>query len=218
MRARWGSSPLARGLQSQALNLCSASRIIPARAGFTELHMKADAIDGDHPRSRGVYMSGESSVFYVSGSSPLARGLRQPLPPCLLPHRIIPARAGFTLTENRADAGRTDHPRSRGVYQTIFFGTIFHYGSSPLARGLRGWGSRHALGCRIIPARAGFTTPIFNRLLHRGDHPRSRGVYDVKSVAAKPINGSSPLARGLLSFGFSGRITCRIIPARAGFT
>ena len=53
--ASTGSSPLARGLRSLYLNVTRATGIIPARAGFTELHSRLRAIDGDHPRSRGVY-------------------------------------------------------------------------------------------------------------------------------------------------------------------
>ena len=50
-------------------------------------------------------------------------------------------------------------------------------GSSPLARGLRGWdGGGEALN-RIIPARAGFTISRRKIGAAGGDHPRSRGVY-----------------------------------------
>ena len=52
-----------------------------------------------------------------SGSSPLARGLRD------IPHeirqggRIIPARAGFTHRYGDPARWAEDHPRSRGVYR-----------------------------------------------------------------------------------------------------
>ena len=50
------------------------------------------------------------------------------------------------------------------------------------------------------------------------DHPRSRGVYDLPSDAEIPVDGSSPLARGLLGhLGVVG-VPKGIIPARAGFT
>ena len=71
-------------------------------------------------------------------------------------------------------------------------------GSSPLARGLL-VGLRDAvLKVGIIPARAGFTPPNWRRIMLRGDHPRSRGVY--RSGRSRPVH--SPW----------------IIPARAGFT
>ena len=51
-----------------------------------------------------------------------------------------------------------------------------------------------------------------------GDHPRSRGVYRILSLAFARVTGSSPLARGLHS-EFRLRVArLRIIPARAGFT
>ena len=71
---------------------------------------------------------------------------------------IIPARAGFTPYDTRADeiaAGSSplarglrvitgadityalDHPRSRGVYERLPLTLIAQWGSSPLARGLR---------------------------------------------------------------------------------
>ena len=50
-----GSSPLARGLLSQALTVSEEVGIIPARAGFTSTTVRLSSRDQDHPRSRGVY-------------------------------------------------------------------------------------------------------------------------------------------------------------------
>ena len=153
--------------------------------------------------------------------------------------RIIPARAGFTLSRGivlctTRDHPRSrgvyaisppeyrrrspDHPRSRGVYGAHSTMTSSPYGSSPLARGLRGaLLRRRGLG-RIIPARAGFTdlAPIGQHLSR--DHPRSRGVYADASVQCCGAAGSSPLARGLPGIGVGGGRGRGIIPARAGFT
>ena len=90
----------------------------------------------DHPRSRGVYTSKGRPALSASGSSPLARGLLINDITDGGAHRIIPARAGFTVERQAgpvrlgiipARAGFTscgigsvfegaDHPRSRGVY------------------------------------------------------------------------------------------------------
>ena len=71
-----GSSPLARGLPD-ALNPRDESvRIIPARAGFTRRRPAHGRRPPDHPRSRGVYLSGLGHLGHWFGSSPLARGLR----------------------------------------------------------------------------------------------------------------------------------------------
>ena len=135
----------------------------------------------------------------------------------------------------------TDHPRSRGVYSAFDPVDNPGDGSSPLARGLRGRWTARSPGIWIIPARAGFTnvplwatpfesiygsSPLARGLLEcvtnatqKGlDHPRSRGVYRHRALAARRISGSSPLARGLHRTDAPSRIIQRIIPARAGFT
>ena len=195
----WGSSPLARGLP------CPRA---PGRRSRS-----------DHPRSRGVYALRSRPASGWAGSSPLARGLRAaPWPPW---------------------PGRWDHPRSRGVYVIgIFIGAVI-VGSSPLARGLPvGGGGVHGSSVgssplarglralprllrepgRIIPARAGFTSPYATSPGWHWDHPRSRGVYVDPYDASIAHTGSSPLARGL-PIGGDVRVRLEgIIPARAGFT
>ena len=50
-----GSSPLARGLPWLFAEATETARIIPARAGFTQLEPWRRSTLPDHPRSRGVY-------------------------------------------------------------------------------------------------------------------------------------------------------------------
>ena len=172
----------------------------------------------DHPRSRGVYISVVTDPNALTGSSPLARGLRNPDTKRDEPTRIIPARAGFTYAHAPEVAAVADHPRSRGVYKLSEVATGMTGGSSPLARGLLD--GRHDLvsAFRIIPARAGFTECQLGWRRRLSDHPRSRGVYGRVDRSDAPQPGSSPLARGLRAVhGASVRIS-RIIPARAGFT
>ena len=71
--------------------------------------------------------------------------------------RIIPARAGFTQAQLTHLPQEEDHPRSRGVYGTRKIRGLLVYGSSPLARGLRGAQPLAERQIGIIPARAGFT-------------------------------------------------------------
>ena len=134
----------------------------------------------------------------MGGSSPLARGLLQP--------------AGTP------GPGRSDHPRSRGVYVFVKYCGAGHTGSSPLARGLQVQLGSASWWARIIPARAGFTPPSRLRLRRSGDHPRSRGVYFMGFTNFMIASGSSPLARGLPLRGVTATEARRIIPARAGFT
>ena len=134
----------------------------------------------------------------LTGSSPLARGLRPPKISSSLLIRIIPARAGFTIRPARGVFGAGDHPRSRGVYTMMAALRVVLPGSSPLARGLRREDHHVAARRGIIPARAGFTCCMLERL-------------------ASHV-GSSPLARGLPSLDRVKNDAKRIIPARAGFT
>ena len=91
-----GSSPLARGLRAYSSQGERSGGIIPARAGFTPDPAVVQAIDTDHPRSRGVYRTAGHAFPLRRGSSPLARGLLD-RPYWTRGRRgIIPARAGFT--------------------------------------------------------------------------------------------------------------------------
>ena len=197
LHQRGGSSPLARGLHPAGPGLLGAGGIIPARAGFTPCCGPTPTRSWDHPRSRGVYTGARVPVCPPTGSSPLARGLRErPWEPRGRP-RIIPARAGFTRARRRGSCRRRDHPRSRGVYATGSSKPGGSAGSSPLARGLRGGGAGAVPDLRIIPARAGFTVIGPTRTRRPTDHPRSRGVYPLPTRPPSESAGSSPLARGL---------------------
>ena len=212
-----GSSPLARGLRESEHPGQRLDRIIPARAGFTTPWPPPTRRRRDHPRSRGVYRVIVFTHSRKFGSSPLARGLREAFINLTSWIRIIPARAGFTDAGGNGWRGRADHPRSRGVYQVIFWSSPPRMGSSPLARGLRvaAWAAAWVAG--IIPARAGFTRGPTGGGLH-ADHPRSRGVYAPQPPAGAHRAGSSPLARGLHVYRTDLNALAGIIPARAGFT
>ena len=193
-----GSSPLARGLLSITRAHRAAGGIIPARAGFTPPHVSRERSRGDHPRSRGVYHEWQLRRYPISGSSPLARGLRMRFDSPKTRSRIIPARAGFTSWSVNSLIPRTDHPRSRGVYHVRRRERTRSWGSSPLARGLLVAVRGVEAGVRIIPARAGFTRTPRRPCGPRKDHPRSRGVYAASASLSYPSTW--------------------IIPARAGFT
>ena len=213
-----GSSPLARGLHGWKIAARQKVRIIPARAGFTLYHGLSAQARQDHPRSRGVYGLHRGRGALGAGSFPLARGLLRR--PAGADDRagIIPARAGFTYSRFPGHPAFADHPRSRGVYRPMYQVHSGVLGSSPLARGLRPRFRRRRHHRRIIPARAGFTSPCATGRGRRGDHPRSRGVYPRPSKRERPRTGSSPLARGLRRRAARMVAAGGIIPARAGFT
>ena len=172
-----GSSPLARGLRNLVQHLQVLDRIIPARAGFTDVSKSVSIWESDHPRSRGVYHFRLVAAQVDEGSSPLARGLRRAAINWGSGSRIIPARAGFTARRRCPRRRPRDHPRSRGVYVQVTGAAFDPKGSSPLARGLPGYRIACVRDGRIIPARAGFTTTNISETSISGDHPRSRGVY-----------------------------------------
>ena len=218
MVMRKGSSPLARGLRHASRCEGGRDRIIPARAGFTGRRRHACCAARDHPRSRGVYGVCVDLGIEVSGSSPLARGLREDGGRLAGRPRIIPARAGFTQKSPAQNHTHADHPRSRGVYRDISWKNPLAAGSSPLARGLREIVAGSAAAKGIIPARAGFTNAQFYLYFTKPDHPRSRGVYlRCRWIRIRRL-GSSPLARGLLTIFGAWSGVAGIIPARAGFT
>ena len=215
---RPGSSPLARGLPIAVIYNTDRPGIIPARAGFTRRRNGRPASKRDHPRSRGVYILAGGLSGALDGSSPLARGLRMMEKLSLDLRRIIPARAGFTVSGTPACAYVLDHPRSRGVYETIASDASRISGSSPLARGLLTVAILNSKVAGIIPARAGFTSCSCPACTGPGDHPRSRGVYGIARRWLFPFAGSSPLARGLPRETEEEIVRWWIIPARAGFT
>ena len=111
-----GSSPHTRGLLRGEAAHVGRGGIIPAHAGFTCGRTRPTRSDGDHPRTRGVYLAPPSGTALVRGSSPHTRGL---LPPPVVGGgilRIIPAHAGFTQRYVLGAAESADHPRTRGVY------------------------------------------------------------------------------------------------------
>ena len=214
-----GSSPLARGLLGATREGQKVVRIIPARAGFTDVSPDLMIESADHPRSRGVYLV--KTIL------------------CTTKSRIIPARAGFTHNRITCANAVQDHPRSRGVYalralrlsglHRIIPARAGFTGSGTPSRGRpsdhprsRGVYDGHSLlvnfGHGIIPARAGFTGFRSSFFTVLWDHPRSRGVYSSRTAPPLAGLGSSPLARGLREQDRAPDAEAGIIPARAGFT
>ena len=115
LRSENGSSPLVRGQRVLSIAFGTPERIIPARAGPTQILSFNSALWADHPRSCGANPVFRSIISTVCGSSPLVRGqLVQGQHP-LVADRIIPARAGPTIRTASTTAAATDHPRSCGA-------------------------------------------------------------------------------------------------------
>ena len=151
-----------------------------------------------HPRSRGENSIEETTGALASGSSPLTRGKRSPLPRPLRRLRLIPAHAGKTRPRFRRAPTRRAHPRSRGENARQ---------GGPITSGP--W---------LIPAHAGKTRPILGGLFTDGAHPRSRGENLLAQRQEHMAAGSSPLTRGKRIGESVAHATARLIPAHAGKT
>ena len=213
-----GSSPHARGTPFSLSEETGNTRIIPACAGNTLVHVFVGSALRDHPRMRGEHICHAPASVATVGSSPHARGTleRQALEFALL--GIIPACAGNTSFDSVACGQDQDHPRMRGEHLVMRYDTTKASGSSPHARGTRVVGIGVGLGLGIIPACAGNTTMTAPAAQEMRDHPRMRGEHTLVSRDDETIPGSSPHARGtpgVAEFeGFGGGI----IPACAGNT
>ena len=130
-----GSSPLARGTHSEGRRVRVVSGLIPAHAGNTLKSTHCMALTRAHPCSRGEHVLAETRGEGSYGSSPLARGTCHSVRPSRCSPRLIPARAGNTLSVLARTRLSTAHPRSRGEHFSWITKNRHRVGSSPLARG-----------------------------------------------------------------------------------
>ena len=110
------------------------------------------------------------------------------------------------------------HPRSRGEHDLRDEARGWCRGSSPLARGTHTDASPLPPSAGLIPARAGNTAGASGELTVARAHPRSRGEHRLLRLCSVSEPGSSPLARGTLSFLCRFSLRAGLIPARAGNT
>ena len=75
-QSRLGSPPLARGILCDNAHINKVDRITPACAGNTASGRTARIPYLDHPRLRGEYPLMLSVTLPITGSPPLARGIR----------------------------------------------------------------------------------------------------------------------------------------------
>ena len=159
-----------------------------------------------------------STVGFLMGSSPLARGTPRAFVSMSRLMGLIPARAGNTEAVRLLPDLSRAHPRSRGEHSRLSPIASFQPGSSPLARGTPfyrpAWGPERGL----IPARAGNTFWAACWLSRCWAHPRSRGEHFFLTVKSERNPGSSPLARGTLPSARRDAAAIGLIPARAGNT
>ncbi len=215
---RPGSSPPTRGTPPPQLEGQQGARLIPAHAGNTPPTCCPTSWPPAHPRPRGEHLKSAARALLDVGSSPPTRGTRGRGLDEALPHRLIPAHAGNTLTGIPSVASCTAHPRPRGEHSLVKEESAGSPGSSPPTRGTLLRRRHDELRLRLIPAHAGNTLPWPRCRHRRSAHPRPRGEHARELERARGFIGSSPPTRGtpppdLLPLGEG-----RLIPAHAGNT
>ena len=173
------------------------------------------------------------------GSSPRVRGKPSPDPLYAPARRLIPARAGKTLTRRPLSRRPRAHPRACGENSTICSPGCGGRGSSPRVRGKRrrlGFPIRSLRGSSprvrgkllptcleptafgLIPARAGKTNGTSAHYNVDAAHPRACGENCFDLDISQSSFGSSPRVRGKLHGRHPADGLVGLIPARAGKT
>ena len=132
--------------------------------------------------------------------------------------RLIPARAGKTLSRKHGLLCTRAHPRAGGENFEGGELAACSGGSSPRGRGKLLWSTVESGVKRLIPARAGKTTASSWMRTASSAHPRAGGENTVHILDTLEASGSSPRGRGKPE-GTRGRfLVAGLIPARAGKT
>ena len=171
-----GSSPRVRGKRVPGTRPPVFVRSIPAHAGQTVSPRIQTTCPSDHPRACGANIEHLERQQRKYGSSPRVRGKLRGQPKPASPHRIIPARAGQTLSSFLRMCWDSDHPRACGANASYGYRGGCLRGSSPRVRGKQREGAELRLSGRIIPARAGQTARRSTRRRTSPDHPRACGA------------------------------------------
>ena len=190
-----------RGKPGRARGRERQGRIIPARAGQTTTTRTRPSCAPDHPRACGANLYASSSQTARNGSSPRVRGKPGRGFDMEFEHRIIPARAGQTLTCHSQSFGVPDHPRACGANEGRGSDARIGAGSSPRVRGKPRAKTCRRLEGRIIPARAGQTLTRPSDGVEGTDHPRACGANSAVFLILSMEAGSSPRVRGKRSCG-----------------
>ena len=132
-----GSSPRGRGKLAIVAGLVTVGGLIPARAGKTRRRRAGRRLREAHPRAGGENHARKVAKPGDKGSSPRGRGKHLQATVSLLERRLIPARAGKTLTVITLTAWKRAHPRAGGENDLAVNGNFDGNGSSPRGRGKR---------------------------------------------------------------------------------
>ena len=193
---RSGSSPRGRGKRRRIGPRWARERLIPARAGKTRGGAVRARRGRAHPRAGGENSMRRWPRTPFFGSSPRGRGKLVSVTALLAVIGLIPARAGKTRCSRARVRRFRAHPRAGGENVIGTFVAGFKTGSSPRGRGKHAALLERHVAVRLIPARAGKTTPAVTPELIAAAHPRAGGENIMEQTADAHGAGSSPRGRG----------------------
>ena len=170
-----GSSPRGRGKPASHRATREIHGLIPARAGKTRARRTLMIMYRAHPRAGGENFHAQMTGAIPWGSSPRGRGKHRAHDSHGARGRLIPARAGKTVSRISCRRSTAAHPRAGGENEAAIQAGADTAGSSPRGRGKRLRGGRVLFRPRLIPARAGKTTVQVGGLGLRAAHPRAGG-------------------------------------------
>ena len=147
---------------------------------------------------RGEYHWRKLQGVGTEGSPPLAWGIPGEVGSLLKSVGITPTCVGNTENQILAELEREDHPHLRGEYGGLLCWILFWKGSPPLAWGIRRDIDNCLCWLRITPTCVGNTVNVLFRHQLHGDHPHLRGEYGSKRPPGDQLQGSPPLAWGIL--------------------
>ncbi len=177
---------------------------IPARAGSTGIGRRPRSRGTDHPRASGEHHRYADTGRPRSGPSPRERGAPVRTAGRAAAAGTIPARAGSTHPGRKRRFRRGDHPRASGEHATVATGFRSITGPSPRERGARPGDEQGVPLLRTIPARAGSTRVIGDRVTDdEGPSPRERGARGRRWTLV-PDRGTIPARAGSTSVGDPG--------------
>ena len=213
-----GSSPRVRGKRAGGPVVRGRAGLIPARAGKTPCGSGARGRTRAHPRACGENIHGSRGPDGAGGSSPRVRGKPFRRTQRTIPKRLIPARAGKTVTLLSSRLPSPAHPRACG--ENCRPGRVVDgaAGSSPRVRGKLPRVRNRRVDRGLIPARAGKTFSMPPGVSPPSAHPRACGENQRTLRYPRHQAGSSPRVRGKLILWGPVPVTLGLIPARAGKT
>ena len=130
-----GSSPWARGTPMVSVQAINRGRFIPVGTGNTRGKRTLVPLHAVHPRGHGEHVSVTNVSKLALGSSPWARGTRQPSSFQTLDIRFIPVGTGNTYPHLIHEVEDSVHPRGHGEHLVPASIITHPAGSSPWARG-----------------------------------------------------------------------------------